>query len=252
MKPTLPVALALVILCAHTSQAAELKVLSAGAVEPGLVGLLDAFRRETGQGVAVAFATAPAIRRRVTAGETADVVIAPPAVLDDLAKAGRVLPEGRAAVGRVGVGVTVRSGAAVPDVSTPEALKQAVLRAEGLVYNEASTGIYFHRLLERLGVADQVKAKTTRYPDGASVFEHLLRGRVNEVGVGAMTEIIVYTKKGLVLVGPLPAEVQNYTTYAAAVMAGATSPEAARGLVRFLTSPQVKAAFAAAGIEAPQ
>ncbi len=227
-------------------------MLSAGAVEPGLVGLLDAFRRDTGQGMAVAFATAPAIRRRVTAGESADIVIAPPAVLEDLMKAGRVLPEDRAAVGRVGVGVAVRSGAAVPEVSTPEGLKQAVLRADGLVYNEASTGIYFHRLLERLGVADQVKTKTTRYPDGAAVFEHLLRGRVNEVGVGAMTEIIVYTKKGLVLVGPLPAEVQNYTTYAAAVMAGAASPEAARGLVRFLTSPQAKAAFAAAGIESPQ
>ena len=249
MKNVFAVAVALLALWVPTAHGAEIKVLSAGAVEPGLVGLLDAFRRDTGQGVAVAFATAPAIRRRVTAGESADVVIAPPAVLDDLVTAGKVLAEGRAVVGRVGVGVAVRAGAPVPDASTPEALKRAVLAAESLVYNEASTGLYFARLLERLGIAGEVKGKTTRYPDGAAVFEHLLRGKGNEIGVGALTEIITYTKKGLVLVGPLPAEIQNYTTYTAGVMAGAKSPEAAKGFIRFLASPSSKAAFAAAGVD---
>ncbi len=249
VRHTFGVAAALLALWVPTAHAGEIKVLSAGAVEPGLVALVDAFRRDTGHQVDIAFATTPAIRRRVTAGDSADVVIAPPAVLDDLVKAGKVLAEGRAVVGRVGVGVAVRAGAPAPDISAPDALKKAVLDAESLVYNEASTGIYFARLLERLGVADAVKGKTTRYPDGAAVFEHLLKGKGNEIGVGALTEIIVYTKKGLRLVGPLPAEVQNHTTYTAGLMAGASSPDAAGALIRFLTSQSSKATFAAAGID---
>ncbi len=248
MKQTFPIAFVLLAMGVPAAQAAELKVLSAGAVEPALVALVDAFRRDTGQQVEIAFATAPALRRKVNAGEAADLLIAPPAVVDDLVTAGKVLGEDRAAIGRVGVGVAVRAGAPVPDVSTPEALKRAVLDAESLVYNEASTGIYFARLLERLGIADAVKGKTTRYAAGAAVFEHLLKGKGNEIGVGALTEIIVYTKKGLRLVGPLPAEVQNYTTYTAGLMAGANSPDAAGALIRFLTSPPSKATFAAAGI----
>jgi molybdate transport system substrate-binding protein len=247
-KYTFAIGVALLALWGPAAHAAEIKVLSAGAVEPALAGLAETFRRDTGNQVHITFATAPALRRKVTAGEAADILIAPPAVLDDFVKAGKVLAEDRIALGRVGVGVAVRAGAPAPDVSTPEALKQAVLRAESLVYNEASTGIYFARLLERLGVADAVRAKTTRYPDGAAVFEHILKGKGNEIGIGAMTEIVAYTKKGLQLVGPLPTEVQNYTTYTAGVMAGAGSPEAARAFIRFLTSPPAKAAFAATGI----
>ncbi len=226
-----------------------MKVLSAGAVEPGLVALAEAFRRDTGNQVDITFAAAPALRRKVTAGESADILIAPPAVVDDFVKAGKVLAENRAIIGRVGVGVAVRAGAPLPDVSTPEALKQAVLRADSLVYNEASTGLYFARLLERLGITDTAKAKTTRYPDGAAVFEHVIKGKGNEIGVGVMTEIRAYTKKGLQLAGPLPAEIQNYTTDTAGVMAAAGSPEAAGAFIRFLTSPPAKAAFAATGIE---
>ncbi len=249
VKETFPIAFVLLAMCVPTAHAAGINVLSAGAVEPALVGLADAFRRETGNQVGITFATAPALRRKVTAGESADILIAPPAVIEEFVKTGKVAAEGRAAIGRVGVGVAVRAGAPVPDISTAEALKQAVLGADSLVYNEASTGIYFAKLLERLGIADQVKGKTTRYPDGAAVFEHLLRGKGNEIGVGAMTEITAYTKKGLKMVGPLPAEVQNYTTYTVGVMATANSPEAARAFIRFLTSPSSKAAFAATGVD---
>ena len=251
MKRNLLLGLAFVILSPPAAHGAELTVLSAGAVEARLVGLLESFRRETGQQVAVAFATAPAIRRKMAAGESVDVLIAPPAVLDELTR-NRKVAEGRAILGRVGVGVTVRAGAPKPDISTPEALTQAVLRADSLVYNEASTGIYFARLLERLGIADQVKAKTTRYPDGAAVMEHVARGRGNEIGVGPITEILAHVPKGLVLVGPLPAAVQNYTSYAAAVMAGSPSPEEGRRLIRFLISPAAKAAFAATGVDEPR
>jgi molybdate transport system substrate-binding protein len=246
---TVVVALAGLALAAPAAQAAVITVLSAGAIEPGLAGLADTFRRNTGTEVAITFGTAPALRRIVAAGQEGDILIAPPAAIEDFVKTGKVAAEERAVIGRVGVGVAVRSDARVPDIATTEALKRAVLAADSLVYNEASTGIYFARLLERLGIANDVKAKTTRYPDGAAVLDHLLKGKGNEIGVGAITEIIVYTKKGLKLVGPLPSEVQNYTTYTAALMAGAKSPDAAKAFIRFLTSPSSKAAFAATGVE---
>jgi molybdate transport system substrate-binding protein len=242
-------AFVLLALTASAAEAAVITVLSAGAVEPGLAGLADAFRRTTGTEVAITFGTAPALRTIVAAGQEGDILIAPPSVVEDFVKTRKVVAEERAVIGRVGVGVAVRSSAPVPDISTTEALKRAVLAADSLVYNEASTGIYFARLLERLGVANAVKAKTTRYPDGAAVLDHLLKGKGNEIGVGPITEITVYTRRGLKLVGPLPSEVQNYTTYTAALMAGAKSPDAAKAFIRFLTSPSSKAAFAATGIE---
>lgn len=247
MKAILAMGMGMAVLVGEA--AAEIRVLSAGAVEAGLAGLAEGFQRETGTEVKVTFATAPAIRRRIGAGEAADVLIAPPAVLDDLLTAGRVRGEGRAVIGRVGVGVAVRADAPAPDLSSVAALKRAVLETDALVYNEASTGIYFARLLERLGIADQVRDKTKRYPDGAAVLEHVRRGSRREIGVGPITEITAFRTRGIKLAGPLPAEVQNYTTYAAGVMVGARSPEAAARFIRYLTTPRAKGAFAAAGIE---
>src|SRR5215468_11425598 len=141
---------------------AEINIISAGAVEPGVVAAVDAFRKETGTEVKIKFATAPAIRERVGGGEAADVVIAPPAVIEELAKAGKLDGSGGAPVGRVGVGVLVRSDAAKPDVSSADALKRALLEADSVVYNKASTGLYLDQLFERLGVGAQVKTKETR------------------------------------------------------------------------------------------
>ena len=240
--------LTLTVLCLAMSNAmaAEISVLSAGAVEPGLVKVIDAFRRETGHDVKVAFATAPAILKRMGGGETADVVIAPPAGLDDLVKAGKSAAADRVTVGRIGVGVAVRGGAPLPKIATVDEFKQSLLNAESIVYNQASTGIYIESLFDRLGIGEQLKAKTTRYPDFAAVLDHVIKGKGNEIGLGATAVILEGRNKGLRLVGPLPAEIQNYTTYAAIV---AAANDAAREFVRYLTTPAAKAAFAAVGIE---
>ena len=166
---------------------AEINIISAGAVEPGVVAAAEVFRKETGTEVKIKFATAPAIQRRVGGGEAADVVIAPPALIEELAKAGKLDGSGRAAVGRVGVGVVVRDGAAKPDVSSADALKRALLDVESVVYNKASTGLYLEKLFERLGVGVEVKGKETRYPDGAAVMEHVIHGKGKEIGFGAIT-----------------------------------------------------------------
>jgi molybdate transport system substrate-binding protein len=226
----------------------EISVLSAGAVEPGLARVVGAFRRETGHNVKVAFATAPAILKRM-GGETMDVMIAPPAVLDDLVRAGRGTLEDRVPVGRIGVGVAVRASAPAPKIATVDEFKQSLLSAESVVYNQASTGLYLERLFQRLGIAAQLSAKTTRYPDFAGVLNHVSHGKGTEIGLGATTVIIEGKEKGLKLVGPLPAEIQNYTAYAAMVLADSAVGKTARDFVRYLKTPAAKAVLAAAGIE---
>jgi molybdate transport system substrate-binding protein len=240
--------LAGLILLVHPARAAELKVLSAGAIEPGLKAAAAAYQRETSVQVIINFATAPQLRKRVGSGEAADVLIAPPAVIEEFARDQKVA-QLRAGVGRVGLGVAVRPDAPVPDISTAAALQRAVIEAESLTFNTASTGLYFEGLLKKMGIYESVQARTTRYPDGASVMQHLLKGKGREVGFGPITEILQFRDKGLRLVGPLPAEVQNYTSYTAAPHSAAASAEAAAAFVRYLASPAGKAFFTAAGIE---
>ncbi len=229
--------------------AAEVKVLSAGAVEPGVHAFAEQVKRDSGHDLKIQFNTAPQIAKRLAAGDVYDILISPPSAIEQAIKDGKVLADGRVAVGKVGAGIIVRTANATPNVATVEALKQALLAADSVVYNSASTGLYLDKLFANLGVLDQLKPKTTRYPDGASVMEHVIKGKGNEIGFGAITEIKMYTSKGLKFVGPLPGEVQNYTNYDAALMSGAPSAEAAKAVLRQLATPAAKAAFSAAGIE---
>lgn len=236
------------LLCALAgpAMAAEIQVLSAGAVEPGLHAAARAYTRQSGNEVKITFNTAPAIRKRIGAGETFDVVIAPPGALDEFG--GKVSPD-RVALGRVGLGVAVRPGADVPDISSTERLRASVLAADSIVFNRASTGIYLENLFKKMGLYDQILSKTTRYPDAGAVMDHLLAGKGREIGFGPITEILLQRDKGLKLVGPLPAEVQNYTSYSAAPMSASAAPELARGFVRYLGGPEAKALLVAAGID---
>jgi molybdate transport system substrate-binding protein len=222
-------------------------ILSAGAVQPGLIKVIEAFSRESGDDVAVSFATAPAIAKRIAAGEMIDVVIAPHGVIDEFVGAGKVASSNRATLGRIGVGVMIRIGAPLPNVVTVEALKTALINAEAIVFNQASTGVYVESLFDQLGIGAQIKNKITRYPDFAAVLEHVGKGHGNEIAFGATTVIIENASKGVRFVGPLPAEIQNYTVYTAALSANAS--DAARALLRYFATPAAKAIFTAAGIE---
>ncbi len=239
---------ALWLLCAFagSTMAAEIKVLSAGAVEPGLRAAADAYAKQSGNEVKIIFNTAPEIRKRVGAGETFDVVIAPPAALDEFA--GKVSAD-RVALGRVGLGVAVRPGAEVPDISSTERLRASVLAADSIVFNRASTGIYLENLFKKMGLYDQILPKTTRYPDAGAVMEHVLKGKGKEIGFGPVTEILLHRDKGLKLVGPLPADIQNYTSYSATAMTSAANAELAKAFVRYLGSPESKALLVAAGVD---
>lgn len=225
---------------------AQLKLLSAGAVKPGLANVIDAFQQATGHTVDAAFATVPEIRKRIGA-VTVDVVIAPPELLDDLVKAGKCGGQ-RVVVGRVGVGVMVRQGAPVPKIATVDELRQSLLDADSVVYNHASTGIYLETLFSRLGIAAQLKNKTTRYPDAAAVLDHVSKGRNREIGFGGTTVILEGRNQGLVFVGPLPTEIQHYTTYAAMVTADSAAANAAGEFLVYLATDVARAILAEAGI----
>ena len=232
---------------AGAAGADDILVLSAGAIEPGLKAAAAAFEKQTGHVAKITFNTAPELKKRMDSKPAFDVVIAPPAVIAEFAAASK-LAETRANVGRVGLGVAVREGAPVPDIANAEALKRSLLDAESLVFNRASTGLYLEGLLKKMDVYTQVEGKTTRYPDGAAVMEHVIKGKGREIGFGAMTEILLYQGKGLKLVGPVPAEVQNYTAYIAAPLAASPRQELAQQFVSFLAAPAARQLFAAAGV----
>ena len=229
--------------------AADLKVLSAGAVEPGLLRAAEQFKRASGNEIKMQFNTATQLTKRMADGEVADILIAPPAVLDEQAKNGKISMQGRLTLGRVGAGVVVRSDAPSPEIATTDALKRAMLSADSIVYNTASSGLYLEKLFERIGIAEQIKTKTTRYPNGEEVMNHIIKGRGNELGFGVITEIKLFEPKGLKLVGPLPPDIQNYTSYDAALISNAPSADAAKAFLTYLATPEAKQIFAAAGIE---
>jgi molybdate transport system substrate-binding protein len=223
-------------------------VLSGGAVEPGLHAAAQAFEKQTGHTVKITFNTTPQIRKRVGAGETFDVVIVPPAAVKDFTAAGKV-EAGGVDVGKVGMGVVIRPGAPVPNIANAEAIKRTVLEAESIVFNRASSGLYFEGLLKKMSVYEQIEPKAARYATGAEVMEHVFKGKGKEVGFGPITEILQWKDKGLRLVGPLPAEIQNLTAYVAVPMSASANKEVAQALVKFLGGPVGKPLFVAAGIE---
>ncbi|HJQ59265.1 MAG TPA: substrate-binding domain-containing protein [Vineibacter sp.] len=234
-----------------TALAADITVLSAGALEAGLPALAERFSKANNHTIRVEIATPPAIRQRLLAGERADVVIVPPAVLEDKAIAPRLDQATARVIGRAGVGIAVHVDAPAPRIDSADAVKAALLAADSVVYNTASTGTYFVKLIDRLGIADAVKAKATIYASGQQVMAHVAKGTKDRsaLGIGPLTEIHLYVGKGVRLVGPLPADIQNHTSYVAVVMAGGTAPAVAADFIAFLASAPSLAAFAATGLE---
>jgi len=225
------------------------RVLSPSAVHSSLEAIVAAYRGQGGQDVALTFETAPALAARLAGGELADVVIAPPKVMDELIGTGKAQPDGRFQLGRVGVGVGVRAGAPLPDISSTEALKRSLLAADAIIHTRASSGIYVAQLLERSSFAAEIRAKTTSYHDAKGAFTRLVNGTGREIGFGGITEIRRWSERSLTFVGPLPPDIQNYTTYIAALSAAASNPEGARAFLAFLASPAAKSIFTAHGVD---
>jgi molybdate transport system substrate-binding protein len=247
MNKTMTALAGLFLVLGTAVYAAEITVISGGAIEPGLKAAAAAFEKQSGHKVNITFNTTPQMRKRVAAGDTFDVIIAPPGAIKDFAAAGKV-EAGGVDVGRVGSGVAVRPGAPVPAIANLDDIRKTVLEAESIVFNTATTGLYFENLLKKWGIYEQVQGKAVRYTTGAEVMKHALKGKGREVAFGPITEILLEKEHGLILVGPFPAEIQNYTSYIAVPMSAGTQKDAAQALVKFLGGPG-KPLFVAAGIE---
>lgn len=216
--------------------AAELRLLTAGAFKSVALGVIPAFEARTGHRVIVANDTAGALARRIDAGEPFDLVVLPPDALRGLAGRGRVVGA-LVPLARVGIGVAVKAGAARPDIGSVAAFRQMLLDAPSVAIIDpasgGSSGIYLAGLFERLGVAGAVMPKAVLVPGGL-VATRVTDGRA-AVAIHQISEILAV--EGADLVGPLPAELQNYTVYAGGVGTAAAEPEAARALLAALASP---------------
>ena len=236
---------------AHAAAAADLKILSAGAFKPVLVALQPAFEQQTGHHLVIVNDTAGGLEKRVKAGEPFDVVFSSRPSLLAMSQAGRLASEPATPVGRVGIGVAVRKGAPLPDISSVEAFRALLVNARSVAYIDpaagGSSGIYLDRLFERWGIAPQVRAKAVLVPGGL-VATRVVDGSA-EVAIHQISEILAVPDA--VLVGPVPAEIQNYTVYGGALSAATTQGAAGRELLAALKSAKGLEILQARGMEAP-
>ena len=202
-----------------------IKVLTSGAFKQVVLAFVPAFEAETGNKVEVADGTAGALQKRVDGGEAFDVVVITPAALARYAETGKVVPSSVATLAKVGAGVGVKAGSLLPEIRTVEQFKQAVLNARAVAYIDpaagGSSGIYLQGLFDRLGIGSQVAAKAVLVQGGYSAAK-LVTGEA-DLAIQQISEILPVA--GVTLVGPLPEEIQNYTSYAGGV--GAVSMHAA-------------------------
>ncbi len=242
-------ALAVVGLSAPTVSADDVKVFSAGAVRAIVTELAEGFRQETGHTVTLSVGTVGVNRQKLEGTEPVDVVILTDVAIDEVTTGGAVVPGSRTDIARTGMGLAVREGAPRPDISTAEAFKQTLLAAKSLVYVDpaqgATSGIYFAGLLQRMGIADAVRSKTQLVAGGYPA-EKVAKGEA-EVVVHQISEIVPV--KGVVLVGPLPPDLQKVTVYSAGLAKRSASPEAGRAFIAFLARPAFRPKFAAAGLD---
>ena len=236
------------ILPVQMASSATVMLLSTGAVEPGIRIAAERFQRASGHEIRMTFQTAPEVKRRLESREVWDLAIAPPSTIDEQTRSGW-LARGAVTLGRVGVGIAVRQGAPLPDIATTDSLKRAILEADTLIASRGSTGQYAESLIRKLGLFEQVEARLVRTDRGAEAMQRLASGKGRELAFGALTEIASARNEGVVLVGRLPLELQNYTTYVIAQLTQAPNTAAAAEFLRYLGTPASQADFRAQGIE---
>lgn len=233
------------------AQAADVAVLSGGAMKSGLVEALASWEKKTGHRVKATYAPAGEILKRLAAGERYDIVIMPVENFDALERDGVVPPGARRPLAAVSIGVAVKKGAPVPDISTPEAVKRLLLDARSVTYMDPTRGtsgkFVDEVVLPKLGVRDQVRAKT-RFGEGGMIAEKVARGEV-EVALHQYTEILPV--EGVTPVGVLPPELQKVSIYTGAVTRAATAPAEAAALLDFLASAEGRQPFLARGFSSP-
>jgi len=236
------------LLVSGEARAAELKVLSALATRTVMADVGPMFERATGHKLAVTFVTLGEAVKRVQGGETFDVVIMP--AMPGFLKGSAAAADNVTVIARSGIGVAVRKGAARPDISSPEALRGALLAAKSITYaNPAgggAAGIHFAKVLDRLGIANEMKSKTV-FHSRADETGILVANGEAEIGVNQIQ--VLMPVAGIEIIGPLPGDLQDNIVFSAAIMTGTNNAEASKALVAFLRTPEAAAVMKSKGME---
>ena len=229
---------------------ADITVMSTGAVEPMVKLFVPIFERESGHKAHLIFGTAGGIRARLDAGERPDLLILPAANMEAMDKAGKLMPGTRTDLGRTVTGIAIKDGAPAPDVSTPAAFKQALVKAKGVSFSDpaagGSSGTYFAGLLQKMGIADAVNKKAVLGKRGYEVAQAVVDGRA-EIGTTFISELL--TVPGVRILGPLPGELYFANTYTAGIPVESRQQEAAKALLRVLTNQRTRGEWTKAGLE---
>ena len=231
---------------------AELVVFSTIGVRSAAERLFAQFDKASGHTLAITWGTAPMLVKRIEDGDTADVVVLSRAGIDALQKQGKIAAGSDVTLASSGVGIAVKAGAPKPDISTPEALKRTLLAAKSIAYSEPSaggaSGVYFAKLLERMGIAEEMKPKT-KYPPPGGFSANLLMTGDAELAVQQKPELLHVA--GVEIVGLLPGDLNVITEFAAAIMTGGKNADAAATLIKMLQSPEAAVVFRSKGLDTP-
>jgi molybdate transport system substrate-binding protein len=229
------------------AEAAEVRVIAGAAISPVMAELGPQFERATGHKLVIQYGIAGTIKRQIEAGEGFDLFLLSLATIGDLIKEGKIAAGAHKEIARVGFGMGARAGAPKPDISSVEAFKGALLNAKSVTYPpKGRVGIHLASVFERLGISEQMKAKTKPQPGPERAAQAVADGEA-ELGF-APTNILLFVS-GVELVGPFPPELQDYIVYTAGLFTDAREPEAARALIQFLTTPAAVAVIKAKGLE---
>jgi molybdate transport system substrate-binding protein len=220
---------------ATSVRAADIRLICSNGFHAVIEELGPQYERATGHKLIVRYGLAAVLLKDIEGGEAFDLTILAPPQIEALTKQGKIAAESRTVLARSGIGVMVREGAPKPDISTVDAFKRTLLAAKSIAYPpQGQSGIYLVGLIERLGLTAAVKPKMMPIASGPMTGETVARGEA-EIGITPIGELL--SVKGVALVGPLPAEVQNYIVQTAGVSATAAQGAAARDFLKFLTAP---------------
>jgi molybdate transport system substrate-binding protein len=240
------IAAANAMLLSGMANAADIRVISTQATEPAYQELVAQFEKSTGHKVTTVFSGTLNVQKRLADGEAYDLIIMGSDALEDQIKRGKAVAGSRINFAKSGVGVAVRKGAAKPDISSVEAFKNSLLSAKSLGYSTGPSGLHMLGVFEKLGISSEIKGKLKQTPSGVFVGTLIASGQT-EIGFQQIPELIHF--EGLDYVGPLPGNLQNITTFATAIHAGAKQADAAKALVQFITAPTAASVIRKHGLE---
>jgi molybdate transport system substrate-binding protein len=242
---------AVLLLLAPAAHAAEVRVMISGGLTTAFNALVPDYEKQTGNKVLIAYGpsmgtTTNAIPVRLERGEPADVLIMVGYALADLAKKGRVIPDSQVDLVKSPIGVAVKAGAPKPDISSPDALKRALLAAKTIAYSDSASGVYVStEMFKKLGIEEEMKGKARQIP-ATPVGEIVAKGDA-EIGFQQISEL--KPVPGIDIVGPLPSELQKITVFSAGIASVSKEPEAGKALIKFLTSPAARGEIVKSGMD---